>query len=130
MENASKALIMAGAILIAIIVISLGVLVFRNMSATVRQEANLDKQKKVAFNSKISPYLGENVSGSQLNTLVQLIRTINATAKFEDEKITVNGSREVTRYETGRFYKVEGKYNSMGLITEITVTGPLDEEGN
>lgn len=133
MENASKALIMAGSILIAIIVISFGIIIFRNMSTVVRQEANLDKQQIMAFNSRITPFLGDSVSGSQVNTLMQLIRTINVKARNENDNVremTVNGSQEVTRFETGRFYKVEGKYNSMGLLTIITVTGPLGGEGN
>ena len=58
MENASKALIMAGAILIAILIISLGVYVFNNMSSTAKNSANMDKQEISNFNSKITPYLG------------------------------------------------------------------------
>ena len=125
MENASKALIMAGSILIAIIIISLGIMVFRNMSGSVEKEANLTKQQIAAFNSKISPYLGESVSGSQVNALMERVRTINAKANNEGDtakKITVNGSETVTtRYETGKFYKVEGQYKE-GLLTVLTVT--------
>ena len=125
MENASKALIMAGSILIAIIIISLGIMVFRNMSGSVEKEANLTKQQIAAFNSKISPYLGESVSGSQVNALMELVRTINTKANNEGDtakKITVNGSETVTtRYETGKFYKVEGQYKE-GLLTVLTVT--------
>jgi len=123
MENASKALIIAGSILIAIIIISLGIMVFRNMSGSVEKEANLDKQQMAAFNSKISPYLGESVSGSQVNALMQLVRTINTKAKNEQDTakiITVNGSENVTRYDTGKFYKVEGTYKG-GLLTVLTV---------
>ena len=124
MENASKALIIAGSILIAIIIISLGIMVFRNMSGSVEKEANLDKQQMAAFNSKISPYLGESVSGSQVNALMQLVRTINAKAKNEQDTsktITVNGREDVTRYDTGKFYKVKGEYKN-GLLTILTVT--------
>ena len=124
MENASKALIMAGSILIAIIIISLGIVVFRNMSGHVETEANLDKQQIAAFNSKITPYLGESVSGSQVNALMQLVRTINAKAKNEQDTsktITVNGREDVTRYDTGKFYKVKGEYKN-GLLTILTVT--------
>ena len=123
MENASKALIIAGSILIAIIIISLGIMVFRNMSGSVEKEANLDKQQMAAFNSKISPYLGESVSGSQVNALMQLVRTINVKANNEGDTakiITVNGSENVTRYDTGKFYKVEGTYKG-GLLTVLTV---------
>ena len=62
MENASKALLIAAAVLITLIVISIAVAVFTNMSNTVRQESRLDAQEIEAFNSKIMPYLGEKIS--------------------------------------------------------------------
>jgi uncharacterized alpha/beta hydrolase family protein len=125
MENASKALILAGAILIAIIVISLGVVIFRNMSATVKNEANLDKEQITTFNSKILPYIGETISGSQVNALMQYIRTVNARADEVGATITVNNvsdSNNIPRFETGRFYSVKGDYDDRGLITTLTVT--------
>ena len=80
MENASKALIMAGAVLIAILIISLSVLVYKNFSGSVKDSANMDEQEVANFNSKISPYLGDNVSGSQVNALIQLVVSINNSA--------------------------------------------------
>lgn len=126
MENASKALILAGSILIAIIIISLGIVVFRNMSAPVQREASLTEQQISAFNSKISPYLGESVSGSQVNALMQLVRTINTKAENENDtakKITIsyNGTPGVTRVETGNFYIVKAVSSDKGLLTTITV---------
>lgn len=126
MENASKALILAGSILIAIIIISLGIVVFRNMSAPVQREASLTEQQISAFNSKISPYTGESVSGSQVNALMQLVRTINTKAENENDtakKITIsyNGTPGVTRVETGNFYIVNAVPSDKGLLTTITV---------
>ena len=125
MENASKALIMAGSILITIIIISLGIMIFKNMSNSVNKEASLTKQQIAAFNSKISPYLGESVSGSQVNALMQLVRTINVKANNEGDTakiITVNGSQDVKRYDTGKFYKVKGQHNADGLLTILEVS--------
>ena len=53
MENASKALIMAGAILIAIMIISLGILVFSRMSSSAKSAANMDEQEISNFNSNV-----------------------------------------------------------------------------
>ena len=50
MENASKALIMAGAILVAILIVSLGVLIFNNFSKSVKDSANMDEQAIANFN--------------------------------------------------------------------------------
>ena len=44
MENASKALIIAGSVLIAILVISLGLLIFKSTSGTTAQTQDLGKE--------------------------------------------------------------------------------------
>jgi len=136
MENASKALIMAGAILIAILIISLGVMIFNNMSGTVRREANLDKQTIASFNAKITPYIGNNVPGSQVNALIELGRAINQKAKDDSDTIkcvSITGiddnhvylakdNTAVEKVLTGVFYVVQGKYDNNGLITEIKIS--------
>ena len=128
MENASKALIMAGAVLISIIIISLGIVVFRKMAAPVQRESNLTEQQISAFNSRILPYIGDSVSGSQVNALMQIVRTINTKANNEQDelqKITIsyNSNPGITRVDTGKFYKVEGIYNEYtGLLTTVKVS--------
>ena len=141
MENASKALILAGSILIALIIISLGVMIFKNYSNSVKNNTSLDRQTIAAFNRRIDPYIGDNKSASQVNTLRDIAISINNNAKVEGGSMqyvnmTLNGS-EVTSYdtsnntvtiknvkaETGKFYKVEPTYNrDTGLINTVTVT--------
>ena len=141
MENASKALILAGSILIALIIISLGVMIFNNYSNSVKNNTSLDRQTIAAFNRRIDPYIGDNKSASQVNTLRDIAISINNNAKVEGGSMqyvnmTLNGS-EVTSYdtsnntvtiknvkaETGKFYKVEPTYNrDTGLINTVTVT--------
>ncbi len=145
MENASKALIIAGAVLIAILVISLGVLIFKNFSSTAKQAANMDEQEVEEFNADILPYVGTTVSGSQVNALIQLVYSIDSSSISEGDAknvtliydngttrqtlVTVNGERvdraETRRVETGssKYYTVTiQKYNDLGLISEILVT--------
>lgn len=150
MENASKALIMAGAILIAIMIISLGILVFSRMSSSAKSAANMDEQEIANFNSKLTPYIGQNVNGSQVNALIQLVISIDKSAESakdttkvvsieypiddaESNKNTIyvdeSGAVKETHEEypkrvitgAGKFYKVEAKYKD-GLIREITVS--------
>ena len=145
MENASKALIMAGAILIAIMIISLGILVFSRMSSSAKNAANMDEHEITNFNSKLTPYIGQNVNGSQVNALIQLVISIDNSAvsandttktvsieypiddagnknKIDVESGAVKGTDNTKRVITGagRFYKVEAKYKD-GLIREIIV---------
>lgn len=142
MENASKALIIAGSILLAILIISLGMIIFTKMSAPISENANLDEQEVAAFNADISPYLGQKVSGSQVNALIQLAISIDNKALNDNDKIKrvsvyYNSSAVLELKETdtaitygttrrvetgGKFYKVEAKYASSGLINEINIT--------
>ena len=148
MENASKALIMAGAVLIAILIISLGIMIFNNMSKSAKDAANMDEQEIANFNSKITPYLGDNISGSQVNALIQLVISIDNSAissnnvgnavsityKSTNNKtntISVNASKQLKdsvgdatrKVNTGAgiYYKVKAAYGDNGLINSITV---------
>ena len=139
MENASKALIMAGAILISIIIISLGVMVFKNMAESVENEGSLDKQKIEAFNSRITPYVRESISASQVNALIQLVRTIDQTALNNEDTVqrvsVYYGSESLelkatdtaikgtlTRVPLGKYYSVNAEYGNNGLINKLTIS--------
>lgn len=145
MENASKALIMAGAVLVSILIVSLGVIIFNNFSKNVKDNANMDEQEISNFNSKITPYIGENINGSQVNALIQLVISIDNSAvssgdtnksvsikypleagvtnTIKVDSGSVTGTTAAKRVKTGAgiYYKVTAKYGSNGLINEITV---------
>ena len=76
MENASKALIIAGAILLAILIIGLGMLIFNQAKDTVGQ-ANLDQETITAFNSKFDAYIGNSIKGTNVKALLKMIRDNN-----------------------------------------------------
>ena len=54
MENASKALIIAGAILLSILLISMGIIVYRNASSTINS-ADMSETETQTFNGKFTP---------------------------------------------------------------------------
>ena len=133
MENASKALIIAGSILTAIIIISLGVMVFNKFGGKAKKMVNMDEQEISAFNGKIKPYLGNAIKGSQVNTLLNYCLSVNMSAKQSGETykaITITGattlnidSTKFTRVESGtQTYKVEGTHDDNGLLTSIKIT--------
>lgn len=80
MENASKALIIAGAILLSILIISLGIMVYNNAKSTVG-DANLDAETIQTFNSKFTMYAGTGVSASKANSLIEAVNASNATSE-------------------------------------------------
>ena len=125
MENASKALIIAGAILLSILIISLGILIFSQAQDTINS-VNMSEQEIQAFNNKFTPYQGDRVRGSQVNALVQAVVSNNQSA-FDNGEIstkgitveglvtispssTTPGTNSVTRLPAGTFYKVNFTY--------------------
>lgn len=72
MENASKALIIAGAILLAILIISLGIFIFGQARGATDVSA-INQVEIQAFNGKFTQYAGPNVTGAQVNQLLDAI---------------------------------------------------------
>lgn len=80
MENASKALIIAGAILLSILIIALGIYVF-NMAKGATNTDQLDAVEKQTFNSSFTQYEGK-VLGSAVSELMNVCIS-NATKNSE-----------------------------------------------
>ena len=76
MENASKALIIAGAILLSILLISLGIMVYNNSKGTI-SDANLDSEAAQTFNNKIAQYCGKKKNANDMNGLIAAISASN-----------------------------------------------------
>ncbi len=103
MENASKALIIAGAILLSILLISLGILVYNNAKGTI-SDANLDSEEAQAFNTKISQYCGSSKNATEMNGLIDAITASNGAQKnlasSEQHYITVVVNSSCANYTT------------------------------
>lgn len=130
MENASKALIIAGAILISILLISVGVII---MNSTGDIGGTSQRQGEImairTFNSQFTAYEGEAVSGSQIKELISAVEANNA--KDDEHKVTLTtGTNNVTKSSqvvASKKYKVELSYGNddaskTGYIQEITIT--------
>lgn len=145
MENASKALIIAGAILISIVLITLGVVIL-GQGQDVVNNSNMDDQVVSTWNQKFTQYAGTKVSGANVNALLNAVISSNAiskrdgannklilitpgdgTGKIGVTNSTVNKKSYTTAFTTkaqpGRTYKVEATaFGTDGYINEIKVT--------
>ena len=141
MENATKALIIAAAILIAIVLISLGVFVLGQGNTMVQENSDLSDVEVSTFNSKFEPYLGGNVSGTKVKQLVNAVNQNNMNATDESRKIKLIQSGtgldasfikdadkflyDPAKILTGNAYQVKaaasGGYTSKGLIHIIDI---------
>lgn len=92
MENATKALMIAAAVIVAILIISLVMGIF-NTGAEQAQNANLDEYAILQHNDKFTKYEGENKSGSEVNAMLKAVRNYNNTQEDESMMITVADQR-------------------------------------
>ena len=132
MENASKALIIAGAILLAILIISLGIMIYNQAAGVVNNNA-MSEVEKQQYNAKFTQYEGDNVKGSVVQAMLNEVFTHNISQDSNDRKIGVGkdtntyeylsygaNSPKSTLIVSGSTYSVKCDYKN-GLVNHITV---------
>ena len=141
MENASKALIIAGAILLSILIIGLGMAIYQQASGAIGN-ANMDPQKIQAYNSEFTSYEGTK-SGTQVRALLDVVRnhnlantddpSLNVTAGYGDltgnetaptELVTASAVNDVKKQiNAGKTYTVSFGYDAnSGFIVAVGIT--------
>ena len=148
MENASKALIIAGAILLSILIISLGIMIFRQASGVINNNA-MDEVAVETFNQQFTQYEGKKVKGANVNALLQKIVSNNLANSDDDSKKVhvvipsgnwsapkVNNDKtgvkeyptslsETGKALTGKAYDVSTTPDpNSGYITTVTISNP------
>ena len=83
MENASKALLIAGAILLCILIIAIGMYIYNSAQSTIQDSlTSMSTQEIEAFNNNWETYRGKQ-TGSNISALAG--RLIANAKTFEDE---------------------------------------------
>ena len=149
MENATKALLIAAAVLVAILIISLGLVVY-NMASETINSVNFSGQEVTAFNDQFKQYEGDNVRGSEINAMLNTVLSANMKSRSEGLTATkglkfveVNATAATSATGTSKMgtlkhdatslngmeassaklYKVVLSYNAdSGFVETITVT--------
>ena len=143
MENASKALLIAGAILIAIVLITLGVLIL-GKGQEVAKEADMSATEISAFNAKFTQFEGDRVRGTVVKQLYREVlqhnltndagKRVNITVSLASGSgtpttIAALGKTDADKTlpakvgDSGRVYKVSSSYDTnTGLISTISIT--------
>ena len=132
MENASKALIIAGAILLAILIIGLGIFIYRQAANTV-SDTGMDQLSIQQFNGQFENYIKTNVSASNVRALLDTVSSNNATSEtkvtlkwkinmptdvVEDSLVTKDQLSSAVKYNVTD----NSNTSKTGLITEIYVS--------
>ena len=102
---------------------------FNNFKQSADPSNVLTAEDISSFNAKITPYIGKNISGSQVNALINLVRAINSRNDSIKSVTMTYGTKtqsktknELTRVPTVNYYEVTGVYDDNGLITTIRVS--------
>ena len=128
MENASKALIIAGAILISILLISVGVMVMSSTDeVTGGMEEEMNRAAIEEFNGKFAQYAGDQ-KGASIKTLMNTMSSSNASSQHKVKVYA--GTTETTASKVTASVKSTTTYNveisdedSDGYYDKITITG-------
>ena len=134
MENATKALMIAAAVLVAILIISLGIGIFNSASEQMG-DMDMTEYQVQQFNDKFESYVGTNMSGAKVNALLTTVFNHNNAQADASTcvEVRVDGARTLRARNnsttkpadvgTGNTYTVAARYDAdTGLITRITVT--------
>lgn len=136
MENATKALLIAAAVLVAIIIISLGVYVVSLAQNQMKgAESGLNDVEIQSSNSTYKSYEGTSVSGTKVKALVDAVYNHNLTESDESRKIELVDGTNATilakeqedptqkpAIKTGKRYSVTCvPEKKSGLITKIQI---------
>ena len=123
MENASKALIIAGAILLSILLISLGIMIFGPAQDTVNN-SGMSQAEIQTFNNKFLKYEG-TIKGSVAKTLVSEVIASNADDNLPNVRVnnaTPTGTA-TKNINTTKSYTVEIEYDKSGRVVNVVIDG-------
>jgi len=129
MDNASKALIIAGAVLIAVMLVSVGVLVYNAAVGSVSGGLVQVKGTEVElFNSAYETYFGENRSTAEAQSLINKVNAFNRTSS--DRTISLEGTGQKasnnkyslqTSTKNANYNISDTDWDTNGYITKIKI---------
>ena len=129
MENASKALIIAGAILVSILIIGLGMALINAVQEPMAEaEGQMTQQALRQFNDTFLKYGGKQ-KGSAIRSMISEVIASNAkeTKNGTNRTITVNTkttaadiSNTATSVVNSKEYTVTFGYDTNGAVNSIT----------
>ena len=136
MENASKALIIAGSMIIALIVISLLVFFFNNLKSLVGVQQGVTRTEQVAEYNKSYEAYARNVYGSELLSIANKINDYNVRQADEqgythiDLEVQINKNIDNEYFQRGstlnanelinNFKEIENKVETLGKETIVS----------
>ena len=128
MENASKALIIAGAILLAILLISLGIIIFSQAQDTINN-SGMSQAELQTYNSQFLKYEGSQ-KGTVVKSMIQEVLAVNNNGSSVDKIKVMYGGADLAAstnptsgIDSSKTYTVTLEYDSStGRVSQINIT--------
>lgn len=127
MENAAKALLIAGTVLLAIIMVSVAVYLYSLYSNQADQYSEIISATELQkFNSKFDIYLGrENITAQEIVSIVNLAKEYNDQVQIylgmERLQFTLSTPEEfIKTYQNNLFSCSSTTYDTNGKIVKLT----------
>lgn len=127
MENATKALLIAAGVLIAVMVISAGIYLFVNYSEVVYQhDKNKAAQAQVQYNNKFEKFVDKELTPQDVITIVNLAKDYNNRISDKEIKVILVGENAIKKFkENDEIMKFINNETEKETKYEIPIT---DEE--
>lgn len=145
MENATKALLIAAAVLIAIVLIGVTMAVLDSSDTTAELDSATTSTELRAFNAQFTGYVGNSRPGSTIPTLLAAVN--NSNKKNTQHDVEIIGSTDLitnassslragvdgvyaqvdavysvgTSYDSTAKYSITANYDAYGYIVGITI---------
>lgn len=132
MENASKALLIAGAILICILLIAIGMYIYNSANATVNSAVSqMSQQEKDIYNAKVNSYVGEAIKGSEVKSMIDNVISMNQENATKSGKFISITAVDVKNYDkVGDLDAACNKCNFYGTATQGTFSTAQSGDGD
>ena len=123
MENASKALLIAGAVLLVIAIIGIGMYILNSTSGVQDQATQTMSQLEIQnFNQKFEKYVSTSTTSANAKSIIQEVKANNATS---DKTVTLDtsGKTTINDINSGKKYSISASdTNSDGLVDTVKIT--------
>ncbi len=129
MENASKALIIAGAILIAIVLLTVGVVVVNSFNPD-DAIGEVDQRTKEVFNSKFVSNSGTSVRGSAVKTLLSNVISSNSSNEASKQICVTYDDKIANKFASGTAPEQETKTFGTVSVTGVYKSNEISKISN
>ena len=120
MENAAKALLIASGVLVGIIIISMIMFSYRQISDYYNSKDQAKEFETLsAFNEQYIPYNRDNVRGSDIVSLTNKIIDFNTLKEEEPITIEIKIATEVYKSEADSFYYMGKPSDNTKILVDI-----------